>query len=699
MQVSLIICKSLGRYIFLKKLKKVAQTNYFLQTSNQRKQANYANKKIAEIDNELKESIKSDYKKAEIDAVERIKTDPKHFYSFAKKRSKVKTKIGPLEKADGTLTKNDQEIANLLNQTFESAFTKPSEKYRVDDPFIFFQEDDTDDKLMDIEFNIEDIEKILKSLEKGKSSGPDSFPVEILKECATELAPFFHKFIRISIDKGEIPSLLKLTKITPLPKGGNKKFATNMRPVALTSHIIKVIERLIKREIVKHLTLYSLIHPKQHGFIPEHSTLSQLLEHYEEIFQLLEEHGLIDLIFLDFAKAFDKSDFGIILRSLKKVRITGKIGIWISQFLNGRKQFVCANGTKSDSVEVKSGSIQGSILGPILFIIALNSMFEEVNNSQIGTYADDTKVKKKVMNESDSKQLQDDLNSIYKWAEENNMEFNSKKFMLMRFGKNQELSDKTFYLDPEGNKIKENDLVKDLGYWASNDCSSEKHIDKIVQSASNVHGWILRTFETRDHGPMKTLLKSLIIPILDYCSPLYHPNSISAIMKLEQPIRAFTRKFKDLKDLNYWERLEVLNLSSSERRRERFIILYMYKILMNLVPNPGITWQENERTGIKAKVPKRDNKASTNIKNLRENFFTTTGPKLFNSMPLEVRNFSTDGENKVLSFKNNLDKYLSFIPDQPHVIGIQSRRPAATNSIMDQIFYRRPSNIKWSFCN
>ena len=120
---------------------------------------------------------------------------------------------------------------------------------------------------------------------------------------------------------------------------------------------------------------------------------------------------------------------------------------------------------------------------------------------------------------------------------------------------------------------------------------------------------------------------------------------------------------------------------------------------MNLVPNPGISWQENERTGIKAKVPKRDTKASAKITNLRENFFTTKGPKIFNSLPFEVRNFKTEGENKVLPFKNNLDKYLSYIPDQPHVQGLQSRRSASSNSIIDQISYRRPSNLTWSFCN
>ena len=152
-----------------------------------------------------------------------------------------------------------------------------------------------------------------------------------------------------------------------------------------------------------------------------------------------------------------------------------------------------------------------------------------------------------------------------------------------------------------------------------------------------------------------------------------------------------------MKEYDYCERLELLKITSAERRRERYIIIYMFKILKQIVPNPGISWTENERTGIKAKLPVRNNKAPTYVKNLRESYFTMTGPKLFNSMPIEVRNFESEGQNKVLAFKNNLDKYLSLIPDQPHIQGV--RRAAASNSITDQIFYKRTSNLSWSFCS
>ena len=215
---------------------------------------------------------------------DQIKINPKRFYNFAQKRSKVRKGVGPLKKADGSLTKNDTEVANELNQTFQSAFTKPSEKDKIENPYEFFNQNNEENDLTDIEFTIEDVEKILKSLDKGKASGPDSFPADLLKECAEEIAPFMYTFIRKSIDTGEIPEIFKTSKITPLHKGGNKQLAANMRPVALTSHFVKVQERLMKLAIVNHLLKHNKLDPRQHGFLPQHSTLSQLLSHFEEIF-------------------------------------------------------------------------------------------------------------------------------------------------------------------------------------------------------------------------------------------------------------------------------------------------------------------------------------------------------------------------------------------------------------------------------
>ena len=162
------------------------------------------------------------------------------------------------------------------------------------------------------------------------------------------------------------------------------------------------------------------------------------------------------------------------------------------------------------------------------------------------------------------------------------------------------------------------------------------------------------------------------------------------VMKLERVQRAFTRKISNLKDTNYWERLKCLKMYSVQRRRERFQIIYLFKILNNIVPNPGVEFKTNPRTGIWAKVPKIDRKMPTFAKKMRVNSFAYSAPKLFNRLPKNIRNFTTSNEstNLTLAFKNQLDKFLQRVPDQPTIYGNRAMtRPANSNSLIDQVHY------------
>ena len=185
---------------------------------------------------------------------------------------------------------------------------------------------------------------------------------------------------------------------------------------------------------------------------------------------------------------------------------------------------------------------------------------------------------------------------------------------------------------------------------------------------------------------MKTLFKSLILSILDYCSPPFHPTlSASTSIEIESIQRAFTRRILNMKELNYRDRLKMLNMRSVERRRERFIIIYMFKILHKLVPNPGIEFKQSNRNGITALVPIVPSGIPCAVKKLKYHHFNFYGPRLFNLLPLDLRNFSPMGHDVVFSFKNKLDQFLSTIPDQPTVYGLQ--RSATSNSLTDQIYY------------
>ena len=245
----------------------------------------------------------------------------------------------------------------------------------------------------------------------------------------------------------------------------------------------------------------------------------------------------------------------------------------------------------------------------------------------------------------------------------------------------------TQYRASNGSFIVEEQSVKDLGVLMSSDGSFKLHVDNFVNECSKKIGWILRTFYSRDALTMKTLFKSLVLSKIDYCSPLFHPTlSAMSTLKIESIQRSFTRRILNLKGLDYWERLKMLQMQSIERRHERFIIIYMFKILNNLVPNPGISFKESKRRGILAVVPVVPAGLPCFIRNFKYKNFNFIGPKLFNILPTELRQHSISENNVVLSFKNKLDIFLSSIPDQPTIYGLQ--RAAGSNSLIDQLQYR-----------
>ena len=290
----------------------------------------------------------------------------------------------------------------------------------------------------------------------------------------------------------------------------------NYRPIALTLHIIKMIEKILRRHVVKFINENNLFNDNQHGFRSGRSCLSQLLEHFDQILDLLESGGNVDVIYLDFSKAFDKLDFKIVLRKIKAMGIDGRVFDWIKSFLTERTQQVSVNGILSDPAAVISGVPQGSVLGPLLFLILIADIDAEVIHAIIKSFADDTRAMKGINTKEDVATLQRELEKIYKWSDDNNMGLNDKKFEGMRLGPDEKIKSETSYTSPSGKIIEMKDTVKDLGVLMSDDCTFKANIDKVIEKAKNISSWVLRTFKTRQEKPMLLLFKMLILPVLEY---------------------------------------------------------------------------------------------------------------------------------------------------------------------------------------
>ena len=289
----------------------------------------------------------------------------------------------------------------------------------------------------------------------------------------------------------------------------------------------------------------------------------------------------------------------------------------------------------------------------------------------------------KVGNQSqDLNNMQNDLNKLYQWTQDNNMEFNSQKFQHMRYASNQSITG--FYNAPGNENILMTDHLRDLGITMSSNGNFDQHINLIAQKGHQMSGWILRSFATRDPVPMLTLFKALVLPIVEYCCQLWSPKKQYLIKKIEDVQRHFTAKINGTEGLKYRQRLKLLVAYSLERRRDRYTVIYVWKIIQGLAPNllgsDKIRCNElNQRLGRYCILPSLNRAAPNYVQTLRENSFSIHGPKLFNELPKQIRNFNGSLE----TFKLKLDEYLSRVEDVPYDPG--EPRSAPSNSLKDQI--------------
>ena len=625
----------------------------------------------------------------EAQAVACIKNNPKYFYKYAANKSKVRVGVGPLTDQNGRIIKEPADISEALSQHYQSVFSNPVNDKIIEAPLEFFhQGNESTSNLTDIELTTSSIEKAINEMSSNSAAGPDQFPAVLLKNCAKELTTPLLLLYRNSLDSGIIPKQLKSAKITPIFKGGSRGDAKNYRPIALTSHVIKILEKVIVKNISTYLEENGKMNPHQHGFRAGRSCLSQLLAHYEDILEMLEHNKNADVVYLDFKAAFDKVDHGILLHKVRQVGISGRLGVWLHSFLADREQSVAVDGAVSMPTAVASGVPQGTVLGPLLFLIHILDINEHVRYSSVASFADDTRILREVLSVADSELLQADLASLYTWAEQNNMSFNNNKFQHINYCTGTKNITYT-YKAQDGSPINSVEQVIDLGVTLSCDGTFKTHINNVARKARGQAGWILRTFRTRETIPMLTLYKSLVVPLLEYCCQLWSPWRVGEIQLLEAVQRSFTNNISAVRHLDYWQRLEALDLFSLERRRERYAIIYVYKILCGqAINNVNICWKVHPRKGRLCHVQRPLTRAATRIKTLKENAFATRGPILFNALPKYLRD---SHELSLEKFKNNLDKFLRTIPDQPKLPHYHLR--SSSNSIVDQLAQRRADGV------
>jgi len=280
----------------------------------------------------------------------------------------------------------------------------------------------------------------LKRLKTDKSPGIDELHPKFLHEVREEFGEALAQIFNKSMQTGDVPQEWRDALIVPVFKKGNRSDPCNYRPVSLTSVVCKIMERIVKDNVVEHLNEYKVIKGSQHGFTRGRSCLTNLLEFFEEVYEMIDEGKPVDVIYLDFAKAFDKVPHKRLAKKLQACGIRGQALTWIQSWLSDRRQKAGIGDKHSSWRAVLSGVPQGSVLRPLLFELFIDDIDDGIL-SKIYKFADDTKLCSAVGDDQEADMLREDLRRMFRWSQDWQMLFNLEKCSVMHMGKiNQELS-------------------------------------------------------------------------------------------------------------------------------------------------------------------------------------------------------------------------------------------------------------------
>jgi hypothetical protein len=501
--------------------------------------------------NRVRKLTREAKKRYEVGLAESVKDNPKCFWRYAKSKLKTKEGVADLDVArdDGTEMKasTNKEKASALSDYFSSVYVQEPADQVPD-----FKTHEVPHPFTEGEITPEQVCKRLKALDPTKSQGPDGINPHVLKELAEDLAvPLSHIF-NTSLRTGVVPTAWKTANVSPNFKKGQRSAPSNYRPVSLTSVVCKVMEGFIRDWLMQHLRTNNILSDKQFGFVRGRSTSIQLLQVFEHWTSVMDSGGEIDVIYLDFAKAFDTVPHRRLLKKLECQGVGGDTLRWIESFLTDRQQRVLVNNVPSEPKQVTSGVPQGSVIGPSLFVSFINDYPEcladlidgvrtippNVRNLPMSTqsymalFADDTKVYRVIKSIADRLLLQHDLRCMDEWSHQSLLKLQPPKCKAMTVSNRGEAENAHTYT-LEGHAMERTKEEKDIGVTVDNKLTFDTHIANQVNKANKVMGIIRRSYTHLDAYNFKLLFKALVRPHLEYAHAVWNPHLRRHIDALE----------------------------------------------------------------------------------------------------------------------------------------------------------------------
>ena len=583
-------------------------------------------------------------------------TDSKNWWKVAKLITNID---GPIQEippliSTGEIYENDSEKSELFNKYFiaQSAVNDDN----ITPPDTVNQGNHT---LEDIHITETDVSDVLCLLNTSKASGPDLLNPTLLKEASSQLALPLASLFNKSLTSGVFPEAWKEANVTPIYKKDDPSIVNNYRPISLLNIIGKVMERCVFKHVYNYLHANNIITRLQSGFQPKDSTINQLLDITNQFGKALDEGKEIRVVFCDISKAFDRVWHAGLIAKLKSIGIKNSLLQWFRNYLKNRKQRVVINGVSSSWSEIKAGVPQGSILGPLLFLIYINDIVNDIQTN-IRLFADDTSLYIIVENPISSADfLNNDLNKIHDWSKLWLVDFNPNKTeSLVISRKNNAPFHPVLYMNDT--PVREVESHKHLGLTFNSNGTWDTHIETIISKASKRIGLLRKIKFKIDRFSLQKIYFSFIRPILEYADVIWDGCNQLMKARLERihfeaaRITTGATKLASLESLlneTGWDTLQ-------NRRFKHKLILFhkMYhkqtpEYLSNLVPHTA--YEIHGRNT-------RNQSQLVNINCRTETYrmsFLPSVVKAWNDLPVEIRNNPCS-----TSFKTHLDRNLSKTP-------------------------------------
>ncbi len=499
----------------------------------------------------------------------------KGFWKYVKQFKADNTGIAVLKRNGQTAT-SPKDKAEMLNNQFSSVFTHEDSDFVAPASHQY-------PPIGNINVTVEGVEKLLLNLNASKAAGPDQLSGRLLKSTAKESAQILQKIFQRSIDTGRIPDAWKEATVSPIFKKSSRSDPANYRPVSLTCIACKLLEHIINKHMMNHLDVHKILVDAQHGFRKRRSCETQLLLTCHDIASVVDKCGQVDMLVLDFAKAFDTVDHKRLLSKIGAYGITGNLHQWIESFLEGRKQKVVVDGVCSSPAAVLSGVPQGSVLGPLLFLIFINDLAENTS-STVRLFADDCVMYRPVKSVTDCETLQDDLNELHEWEKRWKLKFNANKCNIMR-ATHARQNKITYEYRLNNLPLTSTSNTTYLGVELSSDMKWNSHVKQVTAKGNQMLGVLRRNLK---HCPtdLKSLAYTTILrPKLEYACAIWDPYTDDNIEKLERVQRRAARfvcnKYDRMASVTTMQ--TTLKWPSLQQRRAEARLTLFHRIVHNSV--------------------------------------------------------------------------------------------------------------------